>query len=103
MPCLLLASLLVIYCSSNLYELRRISRSFYLSLFGKILEGQINSDLVKHVTSPGLFTDKQYGFYFCRSTVDVLTIIAEDIYQTFEKNGDVRAAALHISKTFGRV
>lgn len=68
-----------------------------LPLFGKVLEALINSELVKHLTSWGLLSDKQYGFHFSWSTTDMLMVIAKN---TCQMNGEIRPVVLDISKAF---
>lgn len=52
--------------------------------------------LLKHLTSQGLFSDKQYGVHFSRQ---LLIIIVERVYQALDKNGE----ALYIPKCFDKV
>ncbi len=74
-----------------------------LPLFGKVFEALINAEVVNHLTSHNLLSDKQYGFRYARSTADVLTAITETVYQALQNNGEARAVALDISKAFDRV
>lgn len=74
-----------------------------LSVISKIFESLINSALVSHFESLGLFSDKQYGFRASRSTADLLTVITERFYRALDKGGEARAIALDISKAFDKV
>ena len=65
----------------------------------KVFESLINSALVSHLESHGLFSDKQYGFRASRSTTDLLTVITERFYRALDQCGE----ALDISKAFDRV
>lgn len=49
----------------------------------------IDLELVKHPTTHGLLSYKQYGFRYSRATTDVLMVIDERIYQALYKNGEV--------------
>ncbi|CAE1168972.1 unnamed protein product [Acanthosepion pharaonis] len=68
-----------------------------------IFEALINVEVVNHLTSHDLLSDKKYGFRFARSTADVLTAITETVYQALQNNEEARAVALDISKAFDRV
>lgn len=75
-----------------------------LPLFGKFLEALINADLIKHLSSQGLFFSyKKYGLYFSRSTAYVLMIIVKRVYHALNKNGEALAVALNIAKAFDRI
>lgn len=50
--------------------------------------------MVKHLTFQGLLPDKHYRFRLSRSTVEVLTDIAERVCHFFHKNAKVRIVAL---------
>ena len=49
------------------------------------------------------FSDFQYHFRSCLSTVDLLTVESDRIARAFNSSGDTRAVALDIYKTFDRV
>lgn len=67
-----------------------------LPLFGKLLEVLINVELVHYLLPQSLFSDKYYDFRFSRLTADVLTIIAESLYHSLNKNCEARIVALDI-------
>lgn len=48
-----------------------------LPLFDKVFEALINTEVVKHLTTHNLLSDKQYGFCFAQFTADVLMTITE--------------------------
>ena len=74
-----------------------------LPIISKVFESLINSALVSHLESHGLFSDKQYGFRASRSTTDLLTVITERFYRALDQCGEARVVALDISKAFDRV
>ena len=49
------------------------------------------------------FSDFQYGFRSSRSTADLLIVVSDRIAKAFNSSGATRAAALDISKAFGKV
>lgn len=65
-------------------------------------EPPISFKLVNHLTSHCILSDKQYGFRFFRTAVDVLSIISKRVYQVFDKKGEASAVTLNISKIFDR-
>lgn len=65
--------------------------------FVKVLEAQINSELIKLLTSQNLLLDRHYVFRFSRSVTNVF------IYQSVYKNSEARTVALGISKASDRV
>lgn len=80
------------YCPINL-----------LPIFGKVLDALINAELVKHLSSHDLVSDKEYGFRFSRSTAYVLPNITEFVSQVLDKNDQLRDVARDISKAFDKV
>lgn len=68
-----------------------------------MLEALTNSELVENVTTQGFLSDKQYGIPFSRLTTDVsnvLLVIAENICQPLDKNGEALIVPLDISNVF---
>ena len=63
----------------------------------------INNSLIKHLDITGLFSVLQDGFRVFRSTVDILTVLSERIYNSLDEAGETRAIALDISKAFDKV
>lgn len=57
-------------------------------------------ELIKHLTSHGVLSNKEYGFRYSKSTADILTIITERVYQALDRNGVALVVALDISKAF---
>ena len=49
------------------------------------------------------FSDFQYVFRSCRSTVDLLVVVSDGIGRAFDRSGATRAVALDIFKAFDRV
>ena len=49
------------------------------------------------------FSDFQYGFRSCRSTVDLLTVVSNRILRAFNKYGASQAVVLDIQKAFDSV
>ena len=74
-----------------------------LSVFSKVFEKLVNNRIVDHLEKCGLFCDVQYGFRFCRSTADLLTVASDQIARAFNRSDATRAVALDISKAFDRV
>ena len=74
-----------------------------LSVVSKVFEKLVNNRIVDHIEKCGLFYDLQYGFRSSRSTADLLTVVSDRIARAFNRSGATRAAALDISKAFGRV
>ena len=74
-----------------------------LSVVSKVFEKLVNNGIVGHLEKRGLFSDFQYGFRSSRSTADLLTVASDRIGRAFNRCGATRAAALDISKAFGRV
>ena len=74
-----------------------------LSVVSKVFEKLVNNRIADHLQKCGLFSDFQYGFRSCRSTADLLTVVSDRIARAFNRSGATRAAALDISKAFGRV
>ena len=69
------------------------------SMVSKVFEKLENNKIEKC----GLFSDFQYGIRSSGSTADLLTIGSDRIARAFDRSGATRAAALDISKAFGRV
>ena len=74
-----------------------------LSVVSKVFEKLVNNRIVDHLEKCCLFSDFQYGFRSSRSTADLLTVVSDRIARDFNRSGATRAAALDISKAFGRV
>ena len=74
-----------------------------LSVVSKVFEKLVNNRIVGHLEKCGLFSDFQYGFRSCRSTVDLLAVVSDRIARAFNRSGATRAVALDISKAFDRV
>lgn len=68
-----------------------------LFLFGKVLISIINGKLVNQLTSHKRLSNRQNSFRFFRSTADMLTSIIESVYNSSDKNSDVRPMTLDIS------
>ena len=68
-----------------------------------VFEKLVNNGIVDHLEKSGLFSHFQHGFRFCRSTVDLLTVVSDRIARVFNISGATRAVALDISKAFDRV
>ena len=49
------------------------------------------------------FSDSQYDFRSSRSTADLPIVVSDRIAKAFNSSGATRAAALDISKAFGKV
>ena len=74
-----------------------------LSVFSKIFEKLVNNRLVDHLEENGQLFDFQYGFRSSLSINNHLTVVSDRIARYFNKSGTTGAAALDISKAFGRV
>ena len=74
-----------------------------LSAVSKIFEKLVNNRLVDHLEENGQLFDFQYGFRSALSINNLLTVVSDRIDRYFNKSGTTRAAALDISKAFGRV
>ena len=74
-----------------------------LSVVSKVFEKLVNNRIVDHLEKCGLFSDFQYGFKSSQSTADLLTVVSDRIAKAFNRSRATRAAALDISKAFGRV
>lgn len=68
-----------------------------LFLFSKVLIYITNGKFVNQLTSRNRLSNRQNSFRFFRSTADMLTSITESIYNSYDKNRDVRPMALDIS------
>ena len=69
----------------------------------KVFEKLVSIRIVDHIEKCGLFSNFQYGFRSCRSTVDLLTVVYNRISRAFNRSGATIAVALDICKTFDRV
>ena len=69
-------------------------------MVSKVIEKLINNRIFDHQEKCGLFSDFQYGFRSCISSVDLLIVISDRIAMAFCRSGAVRAVALDISKVF---
>lgn len=56
-----------------------------LSLFSKVLDVLIDFELVRYLTSHSLLSNKQYGFHFSNSTVDVLKLYYRSTFACFSR------------------
>lgn len=61
------------------------------------------AELLLHLTTQGLLSDKPYRFRFSRSTADVSTSITEIVYPALNKNGETWNMNLDISNIFNVV
>ena len=68
----------------------------------KVFEKLLNIRIVDHIEKCGLFSNFQYGFRSCRSTVDLLTVAYDRISRAFNRSEATIAVALDIYKTFDR-
>ena len=68
----------------------------------KVFEKLVNNRIVDHLEKC-LFSDFQYDFRSCRSSVDILTVVSDRIARTFNSSGATQAVELDISKAFDRV
>ena len=50
----------------------------------------------------GLFFNFHYGFRSSQSTVDLLTVVFDEVASAFNRSVAIRAVALDISKAFDR-
>lgn len=73
------------------------------STLSKVFEIILNKHIVKHLETNSLINDKQYGFRHERSTVDILTLLTHNFFQSTDLHGEVHTIALDISKAFDRV
>ena len=74
-----------------------------LSVVSKVFEKLVNNRIVDHLEKCGFFSDFRYGFRFCRSSSDLLSVVSDRTARAFNRCGATRALALDISTTFGRV
>lgn len=99
-----LDSLEIIHCRSSLYWVGwRCDFSNYRQNFANLRETLINSELVKHLRSKCLLSNKQYGWSFSTWASDVLTIIVEIFYQDLDETDVARTLDLSSSEAFDRV
>ena len=75
----------------------------YLSVVSKVFEKPVNNRVVDHLEKCGIFSDFQYGFRSSLSTAALPTVESDRIARAFNRSGATRAAALDMSKAFGRV
>lgn len=59
----------------------------------KVIEAIINAEVVKHLTSHDILSNKQYGFRYARSSADVITTITEYVYQNLDYNCEASSVA----------
>ena len=74
-----------------------------LSVVSKVFEKLVNNRIVDHLEKCGLFSDFQYGFRSCWSTIDLHTVVSDRIARAFNRSGATQAVALDTSKVFDRV
>ena len=89
--------------SGNRSDPRNYRPISLLPVISKVFETLINSALIRHIESSGLFCDAQYGFRSSRSTADLLTVFSDRIYRSLNDCSETRAVALDISKAFDKV
>ena len=58
-----------------------------LSVVNKVFGKLVNNRIVDHLEKYGLSSDFQYGFTFCRSTADLLTVVSDRIARAFNRLG----------------
>ena len=75
-------------------------RPYQPSFMKKILKSFVNDRISKYLERSAIFSDLQYGFRAFRSTADLLTVLSERIYNSFDVGGETWAIALIISKAF---
>ena len=75
----------------------------FLSVVSKVFEKFVSDRIVDPLEKCGLFSDFQCRFRSSRSTGGFLTVVSHRIARVFNRSGASRAAALDISKAFGRV
>ena len=68
-----------------------------------VFEKLVKNRLVDELEKCGFFSDFQYGFRPCRSTLDLLTVLSHKIARAFNRSGATRAVTFDISKAFDRV
>ena len=73
------------------------------SVLSKVFESILNGKIWKHLNSFKLISDRQYGFRKKRSTGDLLSLLSNHWFSSFQGFGESFAIALDISKAFDRV
>ncbi|CAF4908224.1 unnamed protein product [Pieris macdunnoughi] len=73
------------------------------SLFSKIMETIINSQLLRYLEGHQLISDSQYGFRRGRSAGDLLVYLTHRWAEAIESKGEALAVSLDIAKAFDRV
>jgi hypothetical protein len=66
----------------------------------KVLERIISKWLVHNIEERNLFPSQQYGFKKNRSTIDVLTILENNITEAFRQGQSTAMTSLDISKAY---
>ena len=74
-----------------------------VSCISKVFESVLNVQILKHLESNNLLSDRQYGFRKGRSTADLLAYLSDSWSSSFRDFGESFAVALDISKAFDRV
>ncbi len=74
-----------------------------LSCLSKAFESILNRKIQKHLSTPNLLSDRQYGFRKWRSTGDLLSLLTVSWSSCLSRFGEIFSVALDISKAFDRV
>ena len=74
-----------------------------LSAVSKVSEKLVYNRIVDHQEKYGHFSDFQYGFRLSQSTADLLIVISDGIYWTFNRSGVTQAVGLDILEVYDRV
>ena len=69
----------------------------------KISESFVNYRISKYIEGAGPFSDLQHGFRAFRSTTNLLIVLSEHNYFSWDVGGETRAIALDISTAFDKV
>ena len=59
-------------------------------MVSKVFEKHVNNRIVDNLEKYGLFSDFQYGFRSCRSTLDLLTVVSDGIARAFNRSEATR-------------
>ena len=74
-----------------------------LSSISKIFEKVIFTRIYKFLNQNNLFDSKQFGFRPKHSTIDAISMLANDIYESFDNNELTIAAFCDLSKAFDTI
>lgn len=66
----------------------------------KVFETVISDQLPSVLEHEGVLCNRQYGFRFCSSTNDVLTLVSRSWMASFGNNGETHLVLLNLSNTF---